>query len=480
MTAVFSASATVASGNQGIFDILDGTKVTKVNVRVGDLVKKGDILAEFDASSLNGMLAQKRKDFESASTSYANYLKTVADAPKQAAALKKRIATLEKNIAAMQKNTAAATAQTPATTEEKQLAELKAGLSSLLGDNVLANFFVNSLFSATGSISKTISAVQQLLSGSFLTGSGNLQSMLGSINSLTNPELMSSSLELVQLKVQESMLGLQSGTSLENVYKALSDSSAAAYKQAEETVKYLRSGWKAEYDGIIRDVNVEEGEVYHAPANSAAASTINVTSLLASLSAGQADIGTLLGGLFSNTISGMTVEYYPFTASFLLGKYDIAKVSLDQPVTVTSVSGEDFDAYVSYISPVAQEGSEINISSLIGSGGGSAKGVEARITIPQPDASITIGLDVDVAIDLETRTGVVQAPAQSILFDEDEKKSYVFLFNSAENTILKQYITMGLFDGTNYEVTEGLTSGENIVRAPQRSWLDGQKVKIAG
>ncbi|MDR0531996.1 MAG: biotin/lipoyl-binding protein [Oscillospiraceae bacterium] len=477
MTAVFSAPATVESGNQGVFDILDGTLVKQVNVRVGDSVKKGDVLATFNASSLNGMLEQKRKDFDSAKKAYQDYLKSMAEAPKREASLKARIAELEDSIAEMQKKNID-NAQNPAEKENAQLKQLKNSIAMLLGNTTLANNVVNTVFRENGSIAQTMKVFQDLLSGSFFTGTGNLAEMLGSISSLTNPELMSSSLELIQLKVQESMIGLQSGTSLESLYKTLSDSAEKAYAQAQETVKTLKSGWVAQYDGIIRDVNVEDGEVYQsAQTKNSVASNINVTSLLASLSAGQADISTLLSGLFSNTVSGMTVEYYPFTASFLLGKYDISKISLDQKVRVTSITGEKFDGVVTYISPVAKEGSEINISSLLGSGG-TAKGVEARITIPQPDKSITIGLDVDVEIDLETRRDVLQAPVESIRYDEEAKQSYVMIYNEKSRTIHKQYVEMGLFDGTNYEITKGLAAGDRIMRAPQPTWADGQRVRL--
>jgi len=472
MTAVFAAPATVASGNQGIFDILEGTMVNEVNVRVGDLVKKGDMLATFETEGLDEILEKKRKDFDSAKKSYAEYLKDMENAPKRAEALKARVAELEGQLSNIRGDNGA----TPSA-----LDELRGSVGLILGNGRLADIVVNTVFRETGSIGKTVNLFDNLLSGSIFSGFGanSIGSMLGSLGSLTNPELMSASLELVQLKVQESMLGLQQGTSLESIYKALSDSAEKAYAQAEEIVFHLKNGWIAEYDGIIRDVNVVQNEEYNPENINPMASSISVTSLLASLSAGQADIGSLLGGLFSGTVNGMKVEYYPFTASFMLGKYDIAKVSLDQQVKVTSVTGKEFDAVVTYISPVASETSALDLGSMLG-GGGSSRGVEARITIPQPDESITIGLDVDVSIDLETRHNVLQVPAETILYDEDIDQNYVFVFNRPYRTINKQYVTIGLFDGAVYEITEGLRTGQEVVRAPDRAWQSGQRIRISG
>jgi len=474
LTSVYTASATVASGRQGVFQILDGTKVTSVLVRVGDTVHKGDLLATFDTGSLDQMLRMKKLDYEAARKSYQDYMKSAADAPKQAAANQARIAELEAKIAAQQ----AGEADTPQAPQNTQLDSIKGAISGLLGNSGLANRIVDAVFAENGSVAKTVTSFQNLLGGGLLGGvmggfdMSAMQSMMGSAG-------LGDSLELMQLKLQDAFSGISSGMSLDSVYKSLADSAESAYRQAEQAAALLKEGWMAQYDGIIREVNIAEGEVYRdVQGQSPASSGINVTSLLASLAGGSADIGSLLGGLFSNQVNGMVVEYYPFTASFLLGKYDIAKVSLDQPVKVTSVSGKSFDAYVSFISPVAKQSSDINISSLMGAGG-SARGVEARITIPAPDKSITIGLDVDVTIELETRENVLRVPVESVAIDDETSGYYVFVLERVSKTIHKQPVETGLFDGNSYyEIAGGLAQGTEIVRAPLRSMKDGQKVKL--
>ena len=475
LTSVYTASATVASGRQGVFQILEGTTVESVLVRVGDTVKEGDLLATFNTGSLDEMLRAKKRDYEAARQSYQDYLESAAQAPKQAAANKARIAELEAKIA--EAGQAGDTA--PAAPQNAQLDEIKGAISRVLGNAPLANRMVDAVFNATGSISNTIASFQNLLSnglmGSLMGGidMSAMQSMMGGAG-------MTDSLELMQLKLQDAFAGLQGSTSLDSVYKALAESAEDAFRQAERAAALLKEGWTAECDGIVRELHITEGEIYTGgqQGQSPASSGINVTSLLASLAGGSADIGSLLGGLFSNQVSGMVIEYYPFTASFLLGKYDIAKVALDQRVRVTSISNKEFEAYVSYISPVAKDSGDINISSLMGAGG-SARGVEARVTIPQPDKSITIGLDVDVTIELETRENVLRVPVESVAYDEETGSYYVFTLERASRTIQKQPVETGLFDGNSfYEITGGLGEGTEIVRAPLRSMQDGQKVKL--
>ena len=473
LTSVYPATATVASGRQGVFQILDGTKVESVHVRVGDTVKKGDLLATFDASRLDEMLRVKKRDFEAAQRTYAAYMESAADAPAQAAANKARIAELEAKIAA-QGGDGSSTPQAP---QNAQLDSIKSAISALLGNTRLSNRMVDAVFAENGTVAKTVAFFQNLLGGGLFGGllggsTFDISSMMGSMG-------MGDSMELMQLKLQDAFSGLSAGMSMDSMYKSLADSAESAYLQAEQAAALLKEGWTAQYDGIIREVNITEGEIYkEAQGQSPAASGINVTSLLTGLMGGGMDMSALLGGLFSNQVSGMVVEYYPFTASFLLGKYDIAKVALDQQVTVTSVSGKTFDAFVSFISPVARESSDINISSLMGAGG-SARGVEARITIPQPDKSITIGLDVDVTIELETKHDVLRVPVESVAIDEATGGYYVYVLERVSRTIRKQPVETGLFDGnTFYEITGGLSEGTEIVRAPGRGMEDGQKVKL--
>ena len=481
IVATFSSSATVRSGRQGSFEILDGTVVKEVNFRVGDLVQKGDVLATFDANALDEMLRAKKKEYDNASKSYKDYMKDAEAAPKQRAALQKQIAALEKTIAALEaaeKETQAPTAPAkPAEPEEnKQLAELRTALAGLLGNTRIANNLVNSILAENGSVAQTLTAFQNLLGGSFGMDYSSIMSSMGGMGMLGNSELMTASLQLVQLKVQESMLGLQSGASLESVYKSVADSAESAYFAAERVIAQLKGGWVAAEDGVIREINIMEGMTYVSQTEDSSGPAINTTSLLASIATGNMDISALLSGLFTTAVKGMVVEYYPFIASVPLSKYDVAKITLDQSVTVTSIAGKTFEGFVSYISPVASEGGEINLSSMMG--GGTSKGVEARITIPAPDKSIIIGLDVDISIETERKADVIRVPMESVQFDELTKNYVVYSYDDKDKRVHQHPVTTGIMDGIYYEITQGIEPGAQIVRAPSRTMKDDMKVKV--
>jgi len=494
LTSVFMTSARVGSGQQGVYEILDGTRVLEVHVRVGDAVQQGDLLATFDAGSLDEMLRARRRDYENARNSYNDYIRNMNNAPNQAAALRAQIAEVEARIAEMQAaepETPGQPAEAPTPEGNQQLEDLRQLVAGLMGNTRVANWMVDMIFAETGSVAQTVTAFQNLMSGSLLGGLGGLggmgsfdmSAMMGGMGSMMNTELLGASMQLMQLRMQETMLGLQVGGTLDNVYKSLADSAESAYRQAERTVAQLKGGWYAAHNGVVREVNVNAGEVYRSGEGESSGASMDMTAMLAMLAMGQGDIGSMIGGLFGgSTVSGMTIEYYPFNASFLLGRYDIAKIELDQKVIVTSVSGAQFDGVVSFISPVAAQSGGVDLGAIMGGGGGSARGVEARVTIPQPDLSITIGLDVDVTIELESRNNVLRVPVSAMRYDSESETYFVYALERADRTVRRVDVGTGLFDNSGavawYEITEGLREGEEILRAPPHSMRDGDRVRI--
>ena len=484
LTAVFMTSATVESGQQGQFEILDGTRVTDVYVQVGEAVQAGDLLASFDASTLDAMLRQRRADYQNARRSYRDYLRNAQAAPNRASDLQRQIAEVEARIAQLQaeETVPPPPPQEPETPQgNQQLDELRRAVAGLMGNTAMANWLVNQILLAEGgNVEQTITALQNLLSGSLMggfdMGGFDMSAMMGMGG--INTELMGASIQLMQLRMQESMLGLQAGVSLENVYRALVESAGNAYRQAEETIDRLRSGWVAAYDGVVREVNITAGEVYRSAAGGGG---LDMTAVLASLAMGNADIGTMLGGMFGGAVNGMVIEYYPFMARFLLSEHNIAQVNVGQNVRVTSATGAQFAGEVSFISPVAADGgSGFDLGSIMGGSGG-ARGVEARIVIPEPDLSLTIGLDVSIAIEMDAQQDVLLVPASAVQLDSESERHFVFTLERMSRTVHKTYVEVGIFDSAEsvFEIIGGLEEGDEILRiAQQRGLEDGDRVRI--
>lgn len=480
ITESFDTTAIVQSSKQGNFQIYDGVKVKEVKVRVGDNVKKGDVLATFDTSSLNTLLGEKRQAYSVAQKAYNDYLDSSYDAKKQLNGMTSQMSSLEKEIEALEKkvdeekknseNKPQNNNNNNSNINKEELQNLRDALNELLGNNRLSQSIVDRLLSEDGATAQVVDAVKNLLASSTIDMS-SLQSMSMSENEKL---LVEKELQLVQLKIQTSTLSVQSSDSLKTVYKTIADSAYDAYEELAEQVNVLNKGWIAEETGFVREINIKEGETYSSGKETS--SSLDISSILASVTSGNYDISSIIASFADKSNTGMIVEYYPLEATFEVSKYDISKISMDQSVTITTADGKEFDAKVNYISAVAtSSGSGLNINSLLGSGSGSGNTLTAKVEIEKADRSVIIGMDVDLSAALETKDNVTLLPVESVQYDK-ESGYYVFVYNESEKIISKKQVVLGLFDGINYEVREGLEVGDKIVRAPTQTMTDGLSV----
>ena len=158
-------------------------------------------------------------------------------------------------------------------------------------------------------------------------------------------------------------------------------------------------------------------------------------------------------------------------------KYDVLKVKTGMPAVITTASGE-LEGVVSFISPVASSGGGLDLSSLAGSltGAGTSSSIPAKVKINNPDASVIIGVDVDVSIQTDEAKGATLIPLESLLVEEGKK--YVFVYHEAEETVTKKEVETGLVSDTMYQITSGVSAGEQIVKNPSKTLADGARVTI--
>ena len=111
---------------------------------------------------------------------------------------------------------------------------------------------------------------------------------------------------------------------------------------------------------------------------------------------------------------------------------------------------------------------------LGGSTGGSSGGIETVVSVKNPDSGLVIGLDADISIDVETKQGCLTVPVESIQYDENT--AYVFVYDSNEKTLVRKDVSTGIFNGTYYEITSGVSEGDILVRTPTPQMAEGDKV----
>ena len=446
ITQTLDMSGKVSSSQKGNFVPIDGTKVLTVNVKVGEYVKKGDVLATFDTSSLNSALAEKQQAYLTAVENYNNAKNTAVSSSAQLKEINARLAEINKELEKQEQE------QNKNNNNQNKNDQNKT-------DSDASNKFWELVSKALGmdDINAALKKLDELLN------SGNSNIFGSGVSELQ--------MEKMQLELKKVTLEAQSGTITQSTYKTIMEASKKELDSLTASISSLKKGWIAEYDGIVSEVNITPGET----CRSAASANIDISSII-DLASGNTNVADIVNALLGQTQSGITVEYYPFVVDFVLGKADIFKVSLDMPCRVTAADDTVVDGVVTYISPVATQSSGVDISSLIGSG--SANGVDAKVTIDNPTSSVIIGLDVDISIDVDSKNNVLVVPSEAI--KNDSTGTYVYIYNSKTKRIKFSKVELGLSDDTRYEIVSGCEEGDTVITTvPTGTTLaDGDKVKV--
>ena len=181
------------------------------------------------------------------------------------------------------------------------------------------------------------------------------------------------------------------------------------------------------------------------------------------------------------TGTGIIVENYgDFYASFTVGKYDFQDLKVGQKATVISLD-KTYDAVVTYVSATANSTSGFDISSITssltgGSSSSSTNSAPVKVKIINPDEKIVLGFDVDVKIDTEKLENVVRIPVEAVTSSEGE--NCVFVYDPEEKTVVKRIVELGIGSDTYYEVTSGVSLGEQVVLNPKTALQDGDKIAV--
>lgn len=466
ITQTLSTTGTVESTNRGEFVIYTGVVVKDVFVKLGDKVEEGELLATFDPSSLNGIVAVKQSEYDAAKVNYYNSVTAAQEAAAKIPALRVQIAEYNEQI---EKLTAAAEKEETKTEEQNVPAWVNSidysKLASLLRDEYteqeIRDFFAK--FARRGASRKSIS---DIIDGMTNVGSFDMSSLMGM--SSAESELMSAQLNVMSLKAQIGLLETQSKNVLGSTYESMMNTAKTNLDSAKAAVKELEKGWYAQGAGIVSELNIVAGQAF-VPVSSSTAASVDINSLLGLMSGSSPDVSGLLSSFMSSgtqTSVGLAVEYYDsFIASFSLGKADILDVQVGKAATIESL-GKEYEGEVTFISPVAGGGSGLDITSMFGSMTGATSGgsntIPAQVLIKNPDERIIIGIDVNIDIIVDTVENAVVVPIEAV--ETSSAGSYVYKFDEESNTVSRVEVEIGLASDTQYQIVSGLFEGDKIVQ----------------
>ena len=133
---------------------------------------------------------------------------------------------------------------------------------------------------------------------------------------------------------------------------------------------------------------------------------------------------------------------------------DVGKLHETMPVklTIGALQNVELDALLEYVSPKATEDNGVIMFE-----------VKAAVKIPE-NVFVRAGYSANASIVIQSREGVLTLPESTVEFEGD--KTYVYLLTSAEviaeQTFDKREVKIGLSDGINIELTEGVTADDKV------------------
>ncbi len=458
VSATLDTTGKVSAASQDAFVIPSGAKLLTLNVKEGDIVEAGDIIATFDLTSLNDALRDKENAYKKAESAYNDAVKAAGDSKSKIAQVKKQIAELEAEIARLQ-DKADSTVQKPVVNAptvkvSDSLVKRFVKLAKLFGveytNDEAEKVLVNML--SAGSSMSDISSMMDNLSSFAGTGSFDFSSLSAMTGS---SELMSAEMSLIQLKSQLATLELQSDSTYISAFKTIADKARESYIATKAQVDSMRNGWIAKDKGIISEVNVSlDGE------DSANAQTqeFDISSILSAVTSG-ADVTSLLSSFMGNAEAAVRILYYPLVADISLSKYDILDVDMNQDVIIESASGKEFAGKVSYISTVATSSNGLNIGSIMGSSNVSST-IPAQVTIEEADRSVIVGVDVQVSVITDTIENALVVPVEAICIDGED----VFVYVLDDGVAKKTNVELGISSDTHYQILSGLTEKDVLIK----------------
>lgn len=471
-------TGTVSTASEQSFTLMNKVKVKTVNVKEGDVVKAGDVLATFDVSSLETALNEKENNYEKALAAYNKAKNSSSSASGKISSTKKQIAELEKEIETLKAKTST-TKPSSAKNDSgvkvsDDLVKRFIKIAKRFGveyDEATARKVLTSILSA-GSSTSDISGLLDNL-GTIAGGSGSFDmsafaQMSGGSSALINAEM-----SLVQLKAQLATLELQSNDTYLSVYKTVYENAQSEYQKALTQTNEMKKGWIASEKGLVSEVNIKVGETVETQ-TVVDGKDVDISSIISSISS-EIDVSKMISSFFGSDKVGIKVLNYPLVADISLSKYDVLDVSVNQEVSVKSANNEIHEGRVSYVGAVATStGSSLDLNSIM-SGGGSSSTIPAQVTIEDGDKSFIVGTDVDISIITDTQENALVVPVEAIIIDGSDV--YVYAYNKDKSTAVKKKVTLGISNDTYYQVLSGVSEGDVLIK--NTSGLeDGAKVKL--
>jgi RND family efflux transporter MFP subunit len=160
---------------------------------------------------------------------------------------------------------------------------------------------------------------------------------------------------------------------------------------------------------------------------------------------------------------------------FTIANFDplVARVFLPEREVIELSVGQNAELQLKASGDIRFRGRIRQISPVVDTASGTVK---VTIEAIEPPSQVRPGAFVSVGIVRETHTAAIIVPRPAVVHELQE----AFVFVDEEGIARKRAIRIGLEQGTQLEVLEGLAEGETVVTGGQGALRDGSAIKIAG
>ena len=408
---VNTSGTVVANTSKSYFSEVK-VKIGKVNVAVGDAVKAGDVLIEYDADELAKEKQLAELSLKSGEGNYKNSIQNnnqmlgdLNEANVNLEVLDQQIADTEAYIKGLEEKI-----------EQKKsdLAHFGALLQiSLLDwqDQPDSDEYMN------------LQKMVQLNSWE----QNNNEEIRGWQDELDVYNKMLSDYKEYRSEMKSQKSSAEAGKLTSGAKEEIEASNQTKEIEAQGTIDSLakvENGIVADFDGVVTDVKAVEG-------------------------ASIADSSELLK---LESTQDVSVKVY-------VTKYDLEKISQGQDAVVT-VAGKEYKGKVGKINKMAEKNNS----------GAAVVGTE--IEILNPDSDIVLGVEAKIAISTAKETECVIVPVSVVNVDMDGEFVYVV----ENGVLAKRRVVTGISSDTMIQIVEGLVEGEGVVTSVSAGMTEGMAV----
>ncbi len=404
LVATVNAAGNVSAPNTVSLAFSSSGRVASVPVKVGDQVKKGQLLMQLDTTDLElslkaaqTTLASKRASLEA----------TEAD-------LQFALRTAQAKLASAQASYDTAKAKAGTGVDQLVSAKITLDQSKSALTQAQGNYNDNAWKGATG-------AMKQYLE--LQTAQANYDAALSNYN-ITAAGVNDTSVREAQAAVDSAQVALEQAqqdedTSLRTAQAAV-DSAKLAVDQAQRNLD--NATLYAPFDGLVSAVNYNPGDSIGSSSSSSSSTTVQTAVCVVDLSNLQVQVSIV--------------------------EVDIARVQVGQSIQVTmdALPDKTYAAKVLNIDPVGTVTSGVVTYPV-------------TVALTDADAAVKPGLTANLAIEVDRRDNVLLVPTRAVHTQGTLKTVNVMRNVKSVATI----VSTGLSNDTMVEITSGLNQGDQVV-----------------